>query len=49
MKGLGGVLRTACCMLHIAGLNFAAVKQVPCIFFCRNNGYAISTAASEQA
>jgi TPP-dependent pyruvate/acetoin dehydrogenase alpha subunit len=32
-----------------AGLNFAAVKQAPCIFFCRNNGYAISTAASEQA
>lgn len=25
------------------GLNFAAVRKVPCIFFCRNNGYAIST------
>ncbi len=26
-----------------AGLNFAAVRKVPAIFFCRNNGYAIST------
>lgn len=25
------------------GLNFAAVRKAPCIFFCRNNGYAIST------
>lgn len=25
------------------GLNFAAVYKAPCIFFCRNNGYAIST------
>lgn len=25
------------------GVNFAAVRKVPCIFFCRNNGYAIST------
>ncbi|MCY4329153.1 MAG: thiamine pyrophosphate-dependent dehydrogenase E1 component subunit alpha [Endozoicomonadaceae bacterium] len=31
-----------------AGLNMAAVHQVPVIFFCRNNGYAISTIASEQ-
>lgn len=30
------------------GLNFAAVRQVPAIFFCRNNGYAISTAACNQ-
>ncbi len=22
------------------GLNFAAVRKVPAIFFCRNNGYA---------
>lgn len=25
------------------GVNFAAVRKAPCIFFCRNNGYAIST------
>lgn len=25
------------------GLRFAAVRKVPAIFFCRNNGYAIST------
>jgi len=31
-----------------AGLNMAAVYNVPAIFFCRNNGYAISTPASEQ-
>lgn len=31
-----------------AGLNFAAVRQVPAIFFCRNNGYAISTPAWRQ-
>ncbi len=31
-----------------AGLNMAAVLQVPAIFFCRNNGYAISTATGEQ-
>jgi 2-oxoisovalerate dehydrogenase E1 component alpha subunit len=31
-----------------AGLNFAAVKKVPTIFFCRNNCYAISTPASQQ-
>ncbi|WP_417605269.1 thiamine pyrophosphate-dependent dehydrogenase E1 component subunit alpha [Oceanimonas baumannii] len=31
-----------------AGLNMAAVLKTPVIFFCRNNGYAISTPASEQ-
>lgn len=31
-----------------AGLNFAAVRKAPVIFFCRNNGYAISTPASKQ-
>lgn len=31
-----------------AGLNFAAVRKVPAIFFCRNNGYAISTPAHRQ-
>lgn len=31
-----------------AGLNFAAVRKVPTIFFCRNNGYAISTPVMEQ-
>ncbi|WP_026374864.1 thiamine pyrophosphate-dependent dehydrogenase E1 component subunit alpha [Aestuariibacter salexigens] len=31
-----------------AGLNMAAVLNCPVIFFCRNNGYAISTPASEQ-
>lgn len=31
-----------------AGLNMAAVLNAPVIFFCRNNGYAISTPASEQ-
>lgn len=30
------------------GLNFAAVRKVPCIFFCRNNGYAISTPVCRQ-
>lgn len=30
------------------GLNFAAVRKVPAIFFCRNNGYAISTPAFRQ-
>lgn len=30
------------------GLNFAAVLKVPAIFFCRNNGYAISTPCSSQ-
>lgn len=31
-----------------AGLNFAAVRKAPVIFFCRNNGYAISTPCSKQ-
>lgn len=31
-----------------AGLNMAAVLDCPVIFFCRNNGYAISTPAEEQ-
>lgn len=31
-----------------AGLNFAAVLKVPALFFCRNNGYAISTPVSAQ-
>lgn len=31
-----------------AALNMASVHRVPVIFFCRNNGYAISTPASEQ-
>lgn len=30
------------------GLNFAAVRKAPVIFFCRNNGYAISTPACRQ-
>jgi len=30
------------------GLNFAAVRKVPAIFFCRNNGYAISTPCERQ-
>lgn len=30
------------------GLNFGAVYKVPAIFFCRNNGYAISTRCSSQ-
>lgn len=30
------------------GLNFAAVRKAPTIFFCRNNGYAISTPCSRQ-
>lgn len=30
-----------------AGMNFAAVLSTPSIFFCRNNGYAISTPVSE--
>jgi len=29
-------------------LNFAATLSCPVIFFCRNNGYAISTPISEQ-
>ncbi|MFT4994917.1 MAG: 2-oxoisovalerate dehydrogenase E1 component alpha subunit [Paraglaciecola sp.] len=31
-----------------AGLNMAAVLNCPAIFFCRNNGYAISTPSVEQ-
>lgn len=31
-----------------AGLNMAAVLNAPVIFFCRNNGYAISTPTEEQ-
>lgn len=31
-----------------AALNFAATLEAPCIFFCRNNGYAISTPTHEQ-
>ncbi|XVF39192.1 hypothetical protein PTKIN_Ptkin01aG0015800 [Pterospermum kingtungense] len=31
-----------------AALNFAAVMEAPVIFFCRNNGWAISTNVSEQ-
>ena len=30
------------------GLTFAAVRKAPVIFFCRNNGYAISTPCSDQ-
>lgn len=30
------------------GLNFAAVRKAPAIFFCRNNGYAISTPVERQ-
>lgn len=30
------------------GLNFAAVRKAPVIFFCRNNGYAISTPCARQ-
>ncbi len=31
-----------------AGLNMASVLHAPVIFFCRNNGYAISTPTDEQ-
>jgi len=31
-----------------AAFNFAATMKVPIIFFCRNNGYAISTPTTEQ-
>lgn len=32
-----------------AGMNFAATLQCPVLFFCRQNGFAISTPASEQS
>jgi len=31
-----------------SGLNFAATLKCPVVFFCRNNGYAISTSVKEQ-
>lgn len=31
-----------------AALNFAATTDAPCLFFCRNNGYAISTPVADQ-
>jgi len=31
-----------------AALNFAATLEVPVLFFCRNNGYAISTPVNDQ-
>ncbi|KAL9234217.1 hypothetical protein vseg_009112 [Gypsophila vaccaria] len=31
-----------------AGMNFAAVMEVPIVFICRNNGWAISTPITEQ-
>ncbi|KAH9509079.1 hypothetical protein Btru_048978 [Bulinus truncatus] len=31
-----------------AAFNFAAVLNCPIIFFCRNNGYAISTPTKDQ-
>ncbi|PVI05051.1 2-oxoisovalerate dehydrogenase subunit alpha mitochondrial precursor [Periconia macrospinosa] len=31
-----------------AALNIAATRQVPAVFICRNNGYAISTPTSDQ-
>ena len=31
-----------------SGLNFAATLQAPVLFFCRNNGYAISTPVEDQ-
>lgn len=31
-----------------AALNIAATREVPCVFICRNNGYAISTPTSDQ-
>lgn len=31
-----------------AALNFASTLEVPVIFFCRNNGYAISTSTADQ-
>lgn len=34
--------------LRPAALNMAATLQVPCVFVCRNNGFAISTPVAEQ-
>jgi 2-oxoisovalerate dehydrogenase E1 component alpha subunit len=31
-----------------AAMNFAATLEAPCIFFCRNNGFAISTPVVDQ-
>ncbi len=31
------------------GMNFAGVFKVPCIFFCRNNGWAISVPSERQS
>lgn len=31
-----------------SAMNFAAALKAPCLFFCRNNGYAISTPSKEQ-
>ena len=31
-----------------AGMNFAATLEAPCVFICRNNGYAISTPIKDQ-
>lgn len=31
-----------------SGLNFAGVFRLPCVFLCRNNGWAISTPAEKQ-
>ncbi|CAE7621041.1 bckd-1A, partial [Symbiodinium microadriaticum] len=31
-----------------AAMNFAATTEAPCVFFCRNNGYAISTPTRDQ-
>lgn len=32
-----------------SGLNFAGVFRVPCVFLCRNNGWAISTPTDRQS
>jgi len=53
----GGGERVAICYLgegtssegdFPSGLNIAAVHGCPVVFFCRNNGYAISTSSSDQ-
>ena len=31
-----------------SGMNFAGVYKVPCVFFCRNNGWAISVPTAQQ-